>query len=370
MKKLLLFMLLAFALFCSCSEIDPTKEKNEATTEEHIYFNIEILYLLEPNTSYKYTYDKERKIIYFLDENGNIYKINDDGNDKELIFSGEKYDYVFVNNICYCDDFIYFLERESETKGFYRIDPNNGNLSKIEINEDIFGLYDIDQYIICNNEIYLGKLYWGGIWAINLESLELTYYGEIWGNFCFDAEYLYVQSGQVIYKIHKGEKYDENDEFATIDTPFVKKYISNIGQIYLSGEKIFYDLRYEQADGTYEGGPYKRDLYVSNKDGSEAKKIDTGNEFGGILFEKSGYVYFYATNSGYLYRISSVDETIEQVRKLKMGNYNWHVIGDYLYLDERKENNEYNVMRMNIGEHTGEFALEKIDWLTNLPVGK
>ena len=364
MKKIFICVTLAFAFFCSCGEAAPTDEENEPATKEHIYFNVEVLYSLEPNTSYKYTYDRERKIIYFLDENGNVHKISEDGGNKETIFSAENHDHVFVNNIYYCDGFIYFLERETKAKGFYRIDPNNGNLSKIEIDEDIFGLYDIDQYIIHDNEIYLVKLYWGGIWAISLENLELTYYGEIWGNFCFDGEYLYVLSGSTLYKIPKEKKDDE--DFETMDTPFAKKYISSIWRIYLSGEKIFYDLMYEQEDDTYEGSPYKRDLYCSNKDGSGAKKIHTGNEFGGILFEKSGYVYFYVKNDNYLYRISSEDETIE--RLLDMKSHFGIVIGDYLYLDERKENNEFNVMRVNLGEHAGEFTMEKVDWLKNLLV--
>ncbi|MCL2815290.1 MAG: DUF5050 domain-containing protein [Oscillospiraceae bacterium] len=364
MKKRLLYILLfAFVFFCSCGEVAPTEEKNEneSTTEEHTYFNVEVLYVLEPNTSYKYTYDRERKIIYFLDENGNIYKINEDGSNKEMIFSGEKCDFIFINNIYYYDDFIYFLERESKAKGFYRIDPKDGNISKIEIDENIFGLYDIDQYIIYDNEIYLGKLYWGGIWAISLETLKLTYYGNIWGDFCFDTEYLYVLSGNEVYKISKEKKDNDEGDFEKIDTTFIGKYASTISRIYLSGEKIFYQV-YMQTNYTNTDNPYTYDLYSSNKDGSGAKKINTGNEYGGILFEKSGYLYFRVQTNGYLYRISSDDETINQVFDLDSRNYFFYPIGDYLYFDEARENNEYNVMRININN----FALEKIDWLKRL----
>ncbi|MCL2813468.1 MAG: DUF5050 domain-containing protein [Oscillospiraceae bacterium] len=361
MKKLLLCVALSFALFPSCSEAAPIEE--ESTTEENIYFNIEVLYFPEPDASYKYTYDKEDKIIYFLDESGNIYKTDEDGGDKEMIFSAKRYDYVFVDNIYYYDSFIYFLERDTKAKGFYRINPNDGNLSKIEIDEELFGPYNsIDQYIIYDNELYLVKGYWGGIWKVNLESLELTYYGDIWGNFCFDTEYLYILSGRAIYKIHKEKKYDENDGIETIDTTFIPKHNSGISRIYLSNEKIFYDV-YTLTDDTHTDNPYRYDLYCSNKDGSEIKKIATGNEFGGILFEKSGYLYFIERTNGYLYRISSGDETIEQVRKINMRNYNRYVIGDYLYLEERKKNDEPNVMRVNISENTNEFTLERINWL-------
>ncbi|MCL2158727.1 MAG: DUF5050 domain-containing protein [Oscillospiraceae bacterium] len=357
MKKIFLCIIFSFIFFLSC--VKPTEE------EKNVYFNIDILNPLEQD-SYRYTYDKECGKIYFVDKNAKIYEINENGNNKELIFSAEKYDHVYIDNIYYYDHFIYFVDQKSKIKGFYKIDLNNGELLKIEIDEEFFDFAYIDQYMIYDNEIYISKTYWEGLWKINLENLELIYYGNLRGNFCFDTEYLYVQSGQKIYKIAKEPK-DDNVE--TIDTAFIVKDGLQIGNIYLSNEKIFYSA-YNWTNDTdaTDANPYRYYLYCSNRDGTEPKKINTDVLFGGVLFEKSGYIYFIEKNSGHLYRFSSTDETIEQVCDLDMKYYDHRVIGDYLYIDEideKRENIGFNVMRIHIDNGKDKFAIEKINWLDN-----
>ncbi len=208
-----------------------------------------------------------------LTENGKIYKIDDEGNDKEQVIDLENCEYFNIS-----DDNVFFEYPEKDKiYSPYIADINFGSIKKLNDN-DIEGLVFNNGYLYYSNWDDGGKIYRMKIDGSEKASLNTRYSSFI----NVDSEYIYYINTDDEYKIYKMKIDGSENSLICEDSANYLNYYD--GYLYFSNETD------------------ENKIYKVKTDGTEKTKIS--DDRGNYISIVDNKLYFIRQNDQNLYNIN------------------------------------------------------------------
>ncbi len=208
-----------------------------------------------------------------IDDNGKIYKIDDDGDNKEKMADFENCEYFNFNN----DGVFFEYSEEGRVYLPYSLDVDFGNLTKLSDNEAENLVFN-DGYLYYSNWNDGGKIY-----RMKTDGSESSVLNDSYSSFINICDgYVYYINDDDSYKIYKVKEDGSENTLVCEDS-------ANYLNVY--GGYIYYS---NESD--------ENKLYRVKIDGTEKFKIS--DDFGGFSLIADNRVYYIKSSDGNLYSMN------------------------------------------------------------------